>query len=44
MAKQTNHQADIRNPNTGSKGTNSAYDKNQGNRGKQVNPNQKGKR
>lgn len=36
-----NHDADIKNPNTGTKGTNKTYDKNQGNRGKQKNPNQK---
>jgi hypothetical protein len=39
MAK--NHNGDIRNPNKGTKGTNKTYDKNQGNRGKQKNPNQK---
>ena len=47
MAKQTfrsagkNHSADINNANRGTKGTNITYDKNQGNRGKQLNPNQK---
>ncbi len=40
MTKKTNHNADIKNPNTGTKGTNTTYDKNQGNRGKQLNPNQ----
>jgi hypothetical protein len=35
------HDADIKNPNTGTKGTNKTYDKNQGNKGKQKNPNQK---
>ncbi len=30
-----------KNPNKGSKGTNKHYDKAQGNRGKQLNPNQK---
>lgn len=46
-AKQTflsagkNHSADIKNANRGTKGTNITYDKNQGNRGKQLNPNQK---
>ena len=49
MAKQTfrsagkNHSADIKNANRGTKGTNITYDKNQGNRGKQLNPNQKKK-
>jgi hypothetical protein len=38
MAKKPNHNADITNPNKGSKGTNKALDKNQGNRGKQMNP------
>jgi len=42
MAKKaSNHAADIKNPNKGTSGTNKAYDKNQGNRGKQMNPNQK---
>jgi hypothetical protein len=40
MNKKTNRNADIVNPNKGTKGTNSTYDKNQGNRGKQLNPNQ----
>ncbi len=43
MAKKTNHNSDIQNRNKGTKGTNSTYDKNQGNRGKQKNPNQKNK-
>jgi hypothetical protein len=34
----SNHQADIKNPNHGSFGTNKTYDYNQGNRGKQMNP------
>ena len=44
MAKQTfraagkNHSADIKNANRGTKGRNITYDKNQGNRGKQLNP------
>ena len=38
-----NHNADIKNSNKGTDGTNITYDKNQGNRGKQINPNQKGK-
>lgn len=37
MAK--NHGADIKNSNRGTNGTNQTYDKNQGNRGKQLNPN-----
>lgn len=48
MAKQgksrpagKNHAADIKNANKGSHGTNITYDKNQGNRGKQLNPNQR---
>ena len=42
MAKKIkNHQADISNPNKGTQGTNKTYDKNQGNKGKQLNPNQK---
>lgn len=39
--KTTNHEADIKNPNKGTPGTNLIYDQNQGNRGKQLNPNQK---
>lgn len=35
-----NHPADIQNPNKGTSGTNKTYDQNQGNRGKQLNPNQ----
>ena len=30
MAKKGNHQADIKNPNTGTPGTNKTYDQNQG--------------
>ena len=41
MAK--NHEADIKNPNKGTAGTNKTYDKSQGNTGKQKNPNQKKK-
>lgn len=44
MAKKSNHQADIKNPNKGSSGTNKTFDKNQGNRGKQLNLNKKGKK
>jgi len=36
MAKKRNHEADIQNPNKGTSGTNKSYDKNQGNRGKQM--------
>lgn len=42
--KSSNHEADIQNPNKGTAGTNQTYDKNQGNRGKQLNPNQKTKK
>ena len=38
MSKKYNHEADIINANKGSTGTNLTYDKNQGNRGKQLNP------
>lgn len=38
--KQQNHQADIRNENWGTPGTNSTWDHAQGNRGTQMNPNQ----
>ena len=38
MSKEKNHQADIENSNKGTPGTNTTYDKNQGNRGKQLNP------
>ncbi len=34
------NQANMQNPNKGSAGTNLQHDKNQGNRGKQLNPNQ----
>ena len=44
MSKKSNHEADIVNPNKGTTGTNSAYDKNQGNRGKQKNLNQQQKK
>jgi hypothetical protein len=43
MTKKPNRQADTKNPNKGTPGTNKTFDKNQGNRGKQMNPNQKGK-
>lgn len=35
---QPNTIADVKNSNKGTEGTNSTYDKNQGNRGKQLNP------
>ncbi|MFA8435028.1 MAG: hypothetical protein ACEPOZ_10975 [Marinifilaceae bacterium] len=35
-----NYKADVKNPNWGTNGTNRIYDQNQGNRGKQLNPNQ----
>lgn len=38
MTKQSNHQADIRNANKGTSGTNKTYSQNQGNRGWQMNP------
>ncbi|MFN7912043.1 MAG: hypothetical protein ACK5QC_09455 [Bacteroidota bacterium] len=40
MSKKSNHNADIKNRNKGTSGTNTTYDKNQGNRGKQLNVNQ----
>jgi len=39
--QQRDHHGDQRNPNHGTPGTNRAYDAVQGNRGKQLNPNQK---
>lgn len=36
MEKKSNHEADIKNSNKGTSGTNKTYDKNQGNRGKQI--------
>lgn len=38
--KKSNHSADIKNPNKGTNGTNTTYSTNQGNKGKQLNPNQ----
>lgn len=38
MSKKSNHEADMENKNKGTPGTNKTYDKNQGNRGKQLNP------
>lgn len=40
--KQPNHEADIGNKNKGTSGTNTTYDKAQGNRGKQLDPKQQG--
>ncbi len=39
-----NNTANIKNPNLGTNGTNRQYDQNQGNRGKQLNPNHKNKK
>jgi hypothetical protein len=44
MSKKGNHEADIKNPNKGTDGTNKTHDKNQGNRGKQMDPNQQTKK
>lgn len=41
MKKQANHQANIKNPNKGTPHTNKTWDKANGNRGKQLNPNNK---
>lgn len=38
MSKQNDHQANIKNSNKGTQGTNKTYDLNQGNRGWQMNP------
>ena len=37
---KSHHQADIKNPNKGTSGQNKTHSQNQGNRGKQLNPNQ----
>lgn len=42
--KPTDNTANISNPNKGTNGTNKQYDQAQGNRGTQMNPNQKGKK
>ncbi|MFQ3249110.1 MAG: hypothetical protein ACI9O6_000914 [Glaciecola sp.] len=42
-SKHNNHKSNQGNGNKGSSGTNTTYDKVQGNRGKQLNPNQKSK-
>ena len=44
MSKKSNHNADIKNPNKGTSGTNKTYDKNQGNRGKQIQQSNKSKK
>ncbi len=41
MSNQNNHKANQNNPNNGTSGSNNAYAKVQGNKGKQLNPNQK---
>lgn len=41
MAKKSNNNADIQNANKGTKGTNITWDKAQGNKGGQKNPNNK---
>ncbi len=46
MSKKINpkdNQSNQQNPNKNSEGTNKQYDQSQGNKGKQKNPNQKGK-
>lgn len=40
MSKQNNHKANQSNSNKGTSGTNESFDKVQGNKGKQLNPNQ----
>lgn len=42
--KPQNNVANIPNPNKGTSGTNRQYDQNTGNHGKQLNPNQMGKK
>ena len=41
MTKNSNHQSNIKNANKGTSGVNKTYSQNQGNRGKQLNPNQR---
>ena len=41
MSKTPNHNSDSKNSNKGAIGTNKTYDKNEGNKGKQLNPNHK---
>ena len=43
MSKQPNHEADMGNANKGTSGQNKTHAQNQGNRGKQLNPNQQKK-
>lgn len=47
MSKKTikpqDNESNMQNANKGTSGTNAQYDRNQGNRGTQLNPNQKGK-
>ena len=43
VKNSNDHRSNIQNSNKGNKGTNKTYDQNQGNRGKQLNPNQKKK-
>lgn len=40
MSKQSNHEADMGNANKGTPGQNKTHARNQGNRGKQLDPNQ----
>lgn len=42
--KPQDNAANMQNPNKGTSGTNKQYDQNQGNRGKQLNPNQQNKK
>lgn len=41
--KPEDNESNMQNPNYGTNGTNKHYDQNQGNRGKQLNPNQEKK-
>lgn len=43
-SKQNSHKANQANPNKGTSGNNKAYSQKHGNRGKQLNPNQKSKK
>jgi len=43
MSGKPNHEADIKNANKGTPGTNETWDKMNGNRGKQMDPNQQPK-
>ena len=44
IIKPVDNSSNMGNPNLGTIGTNRQYDQNQGNRGKQLNPNQKNKK